>query len=421
MIGIGINLWAKGGITLSAPTVTITEVSVAQVGTDLNIETVATGAVTGDTVQYSIAPAAGGPVTTSGQYTWPSTLIEDVNIPVGSYVVTVLVGDSAPTTSLPFSIVNPAPVLSSVTASASGGDVTWGVTSDTSGGTLSAAIRPSSGSVGTVAQIIAGTGGDYTAGSTDATPTADANNAGTFTGLSAGTYVVDLVHVDAAESAIVSSGEVTVASATIPTVAFLNGFAQANTNYPSSSRTFDLTDVSAGDDLWIGVNGLLNGSINGNATLSLAGAPATLIASSQTSAGCAVFRIACPSAAAGNAAASVLFAVDTIGALGKWHAGCWKAEDVTSFAVYSDVQANASGPIDVSGNTGAGAALATAAIRNGQITGATGLSINSNIAVDAQRSFGYFSATTTPATPRTMQIVHTATADPVVGICIALS
>lgn len=84
---------------------------------------------------------------------------------------------------------------------------TWAATSDTASGTIYAAVREATDSVLSISNIENGTG-DAVATSTDASPTADATNGGSFTGLTAETgYKVDIFQRDAGgyESDVVSS------------------------------------------------------------------------------------------------------------------------------------------------------------------------------------------------------------------------
>lgn len=110
-----------------------------------------------------------------------------------------------------------APSLSALSGTQTGQTTaTWGVTSDKAGGTIYAAAYPTASSAPTAAQLIAGTGGSIVAADSDSTPTADANNAGSFTGLTAATaYRVAAVHVDALgnQSTVATSAEFTTASA----------------------------------------------------------------------------------------------------------------------------------------------------------------------------------------------------------------
>lgn len=108
-----------------------------------------------------------------------------------------------------------AATLSSATGTQTGQTTaTWAVTSNEAGGTIYAGVRPSASAALTSPQLIAGAGGAGLAWDSDATPTADANNGGSFTGLTAGTaYRVDVVQVDAFGnvSTVVSSAEFTTA------------------------------------------------------------------------------------------------------------------------------------------------------------------------------------------------------------------
>jgi hypothetical protein len=126
-------------------------------------------------------------------------------------------GDSHVVVSEAFTLDTTAPVLTSATGAQTGTTTaSWGVTSDSAGGTIYAGVRPTASSALTAAQLIAGSGGAGVAWNTDTTPTADSANGGSFTGLTASTaYRVDIVHVDAFGnvSTVATSAEFTTASA----------------------------------------------------------------------------------------------------------------------------------------------------------------------------------------------------------------
>lgn len=143
-----------------------------------------------------------------------------------------------------------APVLSGASGSQTGDtSASWNVTSDEAGGTIFAAARLSASSVLTVANIENGTG-DAVATSTDATPTADGTNAGSFTGLTQSTeYVVDIFQRDAAgnESAVVSSAAF---STTGPIAATSPGTANLLAWYSHDDASGGLVDAhSTSNDL----------------------------------------------------------------------------------------------------------------------------------------------------------------------------
>jgi len=109
-----------------------------------------------------------------------------------------------------------APTLSSLTGTQTGeSTATTAVTSNEAGGTIYFGVRPSAATALTDDQLIAGAGGAGVAWDSDTSPTADANNAGSFTGLTHSTdYQVDAVHVDAFgnRSDVVSSDTFTTAA-----------------------------------------------------------------------------------------------------------------------------------------------------------------------------------------------------------------
>lgn len=100
-------------------------------------------------------------------------------------------------------------VLSAATAVESSGNIDWTVTSDTASGTIYAAARISTNPQLSATNIINGTG-DALYTNTDATPTADAANAGTFTAPDPGTYLVDVVQVTAAGNSNIVTSETAV-------------------------------------------------------------------------------------------------------------------------------------------------------------------------------------------------------------------
>lgn len=118
--------------------------------------------------------------------------------------------------SVPVTVDNIAPVLSTVTAvDAGGANITWGATTTEGIGVIYAAARLSTDPQLSEDNIRLGTG-NAVATSTDATPTADANNGGNLSVGAAGTYVVDAYHDDGFgnKSGVVSSASVVVATYT---------------------------------------------------------------------------------------------------------------------------------------------------------------------------------------------------------------
>ena len=163
--------------------------------------------------------------TDADQFAASATGTYNVAIPnglSGNYYLAMSIVDAASNRSTDVDIVGPIAIdtLASTLSSATGtqtGQTTaaWGVTSNEAGGTIFAAVRLSTDGVLTKGEIENGTG-NAVATDTDATPTADSANAGSFTGLTAGTgYIVDCFQRDALgnESAVVSSSSFTTASA----------------------------------------------------------------------------------------------------------------------------------------------------------------------------------------------------------------
>lgn len=133
-----------------------------------------------------------------------------------------------------------APTLSAVVDTSTGSTTaSWGATSDEATGTIFAAIRLSTDAVLTKAEIENGTG-NAVATSTDASPTADSANGGTFTGLTASTaYTVDAFQRDVGgnESAVVSGDGLTT-DASGATVA--DAFVDANWSVATGSSPYEL-------------------------------------------------------------------------------------------------------------------------------------------------------------------------------------
>ena len=127
-----------------------------------------------------------------------------------------------------------APVVSGVSGTSTGETTAdWSATSDEAGGAMFAAARLATDATLPAADIEQGTG-NAVAISVDASPTADANNGGSFTGLTSATeYDIDVFQRDASgnESAVVASAaSFTTASAN--SIAFL-------------SEVFELNDFGA--------------------------------------------------------------------------------------------------------------------------------------------------------------------------------
>lgn len=167
----------------------------------------------GADVEPALSGADGSP---PGNYTWsilvggsPVSLpytavegasvvaqIEDQNHPLGAF--------SAASSAVIVSAAAATAALSLPTAELDGTDIDWTVTSDTASGTIYAAARLAAHQPLLDDDIINGTG-DAVATDTDASPTADGNNGGTFVGLPAGTYDVDIVQVTDGNSNVVST------------------------------------------------------------------------------------------------------------------------------------------------------------------------------------------------------------------------
>lgn len=171
----------------------------------------------------------------------------DVSIPAGptaDYYLVIADGDSILWDG-PVTIDRTAPVLSSPTGTQTGQTTaSWGVTSDSAGGTIYAGVRPTASAALTAAQLIAGSGGAGVDFDSDATPTADSANGGSFTGLTAATaYRVDIVHVDAFgnRSAVSTSAEFTTASASVDATVAATGAVTGAT----TTRTLSAVDLGA--------------------------------------------------------------------------------------------------------------------------------------------------------------------------------
>lgn len=165
----------------------------------------------------------GTAATASGSFAFVENF--DAAVPTGiargNYKMAVVIengaGFSNTEESAAFLLDTTANVLSLPTVSTTSGAIDAGVTSDTAFGTIFAAYRLSTDAVLTETEIKNGTG-NAIGTATDTTPTADANNSVSFTGVSAGTYVVDFIQDNdfGVPGNIVSSASiaVTVSSAT---------------------------------------------------------------------------------------------------------------------------------------------------------------------------------------------------------------
>jgi hypothetical protein len=123
----------------------------------------------------------------------------------------------------------------------------WSITSNEASGVVYAGVRPTASAALTSAQLIAGSGGAGVAWSTDTTMTADANNGGTFTGLTAETaYQVDYVAVDdwGNVGSVVSSAEFTTAAAPVLSFSYIGTATDLDAQ---ASYTFTDADVTGLD------------------------------------------------------------------------------------------------------------------------------------------------------------------------------
>jgi hypothetical protein len=134
-----------------------------------------------------------------------------------------------------------AATLSSPVATQTGATTAdWSIRSNEASGVVYAGVRPTASAALTSAQLIAGSGGAGVAWSTDTTMTADANNGGSFTGLTAETaYKVDYVAVDdwGNVGSVVSSAEFTTAAAPVLTSAISARRPTLTLKRPTRSRT----------------------------------------------------------------------------------------------------------------------------------------------------------------------------------------
>jgi hypothetical protein len=141
-----------------------------------------------------------------------------------------------------------AATLSSPVATQTGATTAdWSITSNEAAGVVYAGVRPTASAALTSPQLIAGSGGAGVAWSTDTTMTADANNGGTFTGLTAETaYRVDYVAVDdwGNVGSVVSSAEFTTAA---PPVLSFSYIGTATDLDAQASYTFTDADIATLD------------------------------------------------------------------------------------------------------------------------------------------------------------------------------
>ena len=368
--------------------------------------------------------SGGGNAVDSGSGVWPDPFSDTLvpGIARADYKVAVVIDNGALSNvvaSSPIEIDTVIPILSSGLGSDNAGDLDWTVTSDEADGTIFAAIRLSTDPQLTGVVVKAG-GGNAIATSNDPSPMADGTNGGTFPAPAADTYVVDMMHQDSYgnQSAVTSSGSVVIAEAG-PTVAWV-GNAAATKNV-GDTATVGLSGVSTGDQLYICVT-KATGSVDAATSLALETVSATLVGEEVSVASTvSIYKIACPAAAAGNAAADVVF--DNTSSTGRYDVGVWKITGaITSEVSNTEVDsAGNSSPSDVSGNVGNGVALACISLRGGSVTGFTGLTEDATTTYSTFADFTFASATTTMDTPRTMQFTHDNPGDPVAGIAVALS
>lgn len=211
----------------------------------------------------------------------------------GSYDLYAVVRDSAGNVSdvasdTGLAIDSTAPALSGLTVtSASGTTAAWSVTSDEASGTIYAGVRASADAALTAAQLIAGSGGAGLEWSTDASPTADSDNGGSFTGLSLGVdYAVDVVQVDAAGnvSGVVSSATFQTEASGVELLYVSTGqYPSDGTDAGSSASDRTIGGLSLGDPdanrrIVVALNAVsqpVGASVSG---VTVAGVTATLIA-----------------------------------------------------------------------------------------------------------------------------------------------
>lgn len=231
------------GIAVGAAVVTgaatIDSVSVGSVAGGGVPVTITASEATGSDVGYwvldpsgSPAPSAaqvrngqasgGGAPSDSGSFPWtgtPSMTLANglTRQNYGLHVINDNGALSNVATSPAFLLSTRGPALTGPTASDNGASITWGATSDLAAGTIHAGLYPSANPTPSAAEIIAGSG-DVIDTDTDASPAANATNAGTFNSVSDGTYRVAMVQVDdfGNNSNVVSTAGVTISAATDP-------------------------------------------------------------------------------------------------------------------------------------------------------------------------------------------------------------
>lgn len=160
----------------------------------------------------------------------------------GSYKVAFLPtggGDGDVAVSDAVTIDSTAPALSSVTNTQTGSTTAdWGATSDEASDIIFAAVRLNASGVLTKTEIENGTG-NAVATSTDASPTADSANGGSFSGLTASTtYIVDTFQRDAV------GNESPVTSAAAPFTTTAGGATIASIIASEGGAYFDTGDTS---------------------------------------------------------------------------------------------------------------------------------------------------------------------------------
>lgn len=215
---------------------TLTNVSVGAFASGvLPVTVTSPDTVNGETLKWVLVPngqsapsatqinneqnSAGGSPSDSGSFTWPGpanlTIATGLDGQFDLYVIVSNGSLSNVESDLNFEVDSTNPTFSTVTATQTGATTaTWGATSNEAQGTIFAAVRLSTDLALSASEIENGTG-NAVATSTDATPTADANNQGSFSGLSASTtYQVDAFQRDefGNESPVASSSSFTTAA-----------------------------------------------------------------------------------------------------------------------------------------------------------------------------------------------------------------
>jgi hypothetical protein len=174
-----------------------------------------------------------------------------------------------------------------------------------------------------------------------------------------------------------------------------------------SVATVDLSSVSTGDILRIGVAVTLGGTgINRVTGLQLEGSSATLVVTSEGSESwngdALIFEIVCPAAAAGNASADITVSSDPSANI-SWVPGVWKINDESTGTFDTAAAGTVGSSVSLNVDTGAGCVVAVVVSydENRTVTW-TGVTRDGTDLTSGTKTVSWASAAVTAATPRTV-------------------